>query len=281
MKRAGSVSELLSEGTTTLKKAGSESPGLDAEILLRLALNATRVQLFDALPYPVRPSAAQRYRELIEQRASGLPIAYIVGHREFYGHDFIVNRGVLVPRPETEFLVEYALKWLADRPDLVIRIVDVGTGSGAIAISVALETGNRHKIIATEVSPDALEVARLNRDTLRAKIELVEGSLLEPLHEPVDLILANLPYLRPDQAHEGIAYEPEIALYAGDDGFALNRQLLETSAGKLNPGGAIIMELDPDQASLARSAATAAFPDATVEIRPDLAGTARYLLIQT
>jgi release factor glutamine methyltransferase len=87
--------------------------------------------------------------------------------------------------------------------------------------------------------------------------------------------------LRPDQAHEGIAYEPEIALYAGDDGFALNRQLLETSAGKLNPGGAIIMELDPDQASLARSAATAAFPDATVEIRPDLAGTARYLLIQT
>jgi release factor glutamine methyltransferase len=278
---AGSVSELLSEGTTRLKQAGSESPGLDAEILLRLALNATRVQLFDALPYPVKPSASRRYRELIEQRANGIPIAYITGHREFYGHEFIVNEHVLVPRPETEFLVEFALAWLRDRGDIAQRIVDIGTGSGAIAISVALETNNRHTVIGSEVSPEALEVARLNRDALRAKVELVEGSLLNPVKEPVDLILANLPYLRTDQAHAGIEHEPSIALYAGDDGFTLIRQLLEEAPPKLNTGGAIILELDPDQSELALSAGQDAFPEAEVQMKADLAGTNRYLIITT
>ena len=275
----GSVSDLLNEGTTKLKQAGSESPGLDAEILLRLALGATRVQLFDALPYPVKPTASKRYREYLETRASGVPIAYITGHREFYGHDFIVNEHVLIPRPETEFLIEFALQWLNQQDDSAKRIVDVGTGSGAVAISIALETGNAHTVIGTEISDDALIVAQLNKDALRAKVEFRSGSLLEPLDQPVDLMLANLPYLRPDQKHGGIEHEPDVALYAGDDGFALIRDLLAIAPEWLNNRGAIILELDPDQTALALEAGQAAFPEAHVEIRADLAGTNRYLII--
>jgi release factor glutamine methyltransferase len=273
------VSDLLREGSRTLREAGSESPGLDAEILLRKALNASREQLFDAMPYPVRPAAAKVYRELLQRRAAGIPIAYITGRREFYGHDFIVNEHVLVPRSETEFLVEFALQWLADRPT-PCRIVDVGTGSGAIAISVALETGNQHTVMASDVSVEALETARQNATNLGAQVSFVEGSLVDWLQKPVDLILANLPYLRPDQAHAGIEHEPAVALYSGDDGFALNRQLIQQLPKVLNPGGALIMELDPDQRELADSAAADSVPDANREIRPDLAGTYRYLIVQ-
>ncbi|TVR75121.1 MAG: peptide chain release factor N(5)-glutamine methyltransferase [Sphaerobacteraceae bacterium] len=280
MRSAMTVSDLLREGTRTLRESVSESPGLDAEILLREALGATREQLFDALPSPVRPAAAISYRKLLKQRVDGIPIAYITGRREFYGHEFIVNSHVLVPRPETEFLVEFALEWLKQKEE-PCRVVDVGTGSGAIAISVALETASQHIMLASDVSPEALDVAARNAEALGAIVQFVEGSLIDWLEEPVDLILANLPYLRPDQAHDGIEHEPAVALYAGDDGFSLNRSLLEDAPNKLRAGGAVIMELDPEQRDLALSAAQANLPDAGIEILADLAGNDRYLRIQT
>lgn len=280
MRSAMTVSDLLREGNRTLREAGSESPGLDAEILLREALKLTREQLFDALPYPVRPSGATAYRQLLQRRVDGLPIAYITGRREFYGYEFTVNEHVLVPRPETEFLVEFALEWLKQQAK-PCRVVDIGTGSGAIAVSVALETENRHTVLASDVSAQALEVASTNASRLGASVEFAEGSLLDWLDQPVDLILANLPYLRTDQAHAGIEHEPSVALFAGDDGFAMNRQLIEQAPDRLHPHGALIMELDPDQHELARATARSAFPDAHVEIRADLAGTDRYLIIQT
>lgn len=280
MRSAMTVSDLLREGNRTLRESGSESPGLDAEILLREALKVTREQLFDALPYPVRPAGATAYRQLLQRRASGIPIAYITGRREFYGHEFMVDEHVLVPRPETEFLVEFALEWLKNRV-APCRIVDVGTGSGAIAISVALETGNQHCVLASDLSAEALDVAGNNATRLGARVQFTEGSLLDWLDQPVDLILANLPYLRPDQAHAGIEHEPSVALFAGHDGFALNRQLIEQAPDKLFSHGAVIMELDPDQHELAFAAASSTFPDSQVEIRADLAGTDRYLIIQT
>lgn len=280
MRSAMTVSDLLREGNRTLREAGSESPGLDAEILLREALKLTREQLFDALPYPVRPSGATAYRQLLQRRVDGLPIAYITGRREFYGYEFTVNEHVLVPRPETEFLVEFALEWLKQQAK-PCRVVDIGTGSGAIAVSVALETENRHTVLASDISAQALEVASTNASRRGASVEFAEGSLLDWLDQPVDLILANLPYLRTDQAHAGIEHEPSLALFAGDDGFAMNRQLIERAPDRLHPHGALIMELDPDQHELARATARSAFPDAHVEIRADLAGTDRYLIIQT
>jgi release factor glutamine methyltransferase len=239
----------------------------------------TREQLFDALPYPVRPAGTVTYRELLKQRVSGIPIAYITGRREFYGYTFTVNEHVLVPRPETEFLVEFALDWLKER-GTPCRVVDVGTGSGAIAVSVALGTDNQHTVLASDVSTQALEVASKNAARLGARVDFTEGSLLDWLNEDVDLILANLPYLRPDQAHPGIKHEPRVALFSGDDGFSLNRQLIEQTRDRLRPNGAIIMELDPDQHELALASASSAFPTARIEIRADLAGTDRYLIIQ-
>jgi release factor glutamine methyltransferase len=274
------VSDLLREGTRTLREAGSESPGLDAEILLRETLGATREQLFDALPYPVRGHAATRFRALVARRANGIPIAYITGRKEFYGREFVVNEHVLVPRPETEFIVEFAKEWIGRQTDGRKRIVDVGTGSGAIAISVALETGSSHQVIATDVSADALEVADQNAQKLGADITFVEGSLLDALLGPIDLILANLPYLRPDQKHAGIAHEPAVALFAGEDGFSMNRTLLEQAPELLNTPGAVIMELDPGQTELALLAGRERFPEASIEIKTDLAGTNRYLIIE-
>jgi release factor glutamine methyltransferase len=280
IRSATSVADTLREGTLRLREAGIESPGLDAEILLREALGATRVQLFDMLPYPIRPRAASQYRALIARRVEGVPIAYITGRREFYGHEFTVTEDVLVPRPETEYLVEFALEWLKNHAGQSKSIVDVGTGSGAIAVSVWLETNGHHRVIASDVSPAALDVARENNEKLGAAVEFVEGSLLEWLDEPVDLILANLPYLRPDQAHDGIAYEPSVALFSGDDGFELNRKLLEQAPSLLKTPGSLIMELDPDQAELALEAGRQAFPDALVEIKQDLARISRYLIIE-
>lgn len=274
------VSDLLREGTRKLRAAGSDSPGLDAEILLRYTLDISREQLFDLLPNAVRGSAAPEYRKLIAERARGIPVAYLTGIRAFYGYDFTVSHAVLVPRPETEFLVEYAIGWLARHGDAPKQVIDVGTGSGAIAIALALETGGIHRVVGSEVSPHALGVAARNRDHLNAAVELIEGSLLEWLDHPVDLILANLPYLRPDQAHAGIEHEPAVALFAGEDGFGLNRQLLEQAPSRLNSAGALIMELDPAQAELALQTGQRCFPHASVEIREDLAGTNRYLIIE-
>jgi release factor glutamine methyltransferase len=280
VRSAVTVSDLLREGTRTLREAGSESPGLDAEILLRESLGVSREQLFDVLPLPVRGHAAAHYRKLINRRAVGVPVAYITGRREFYGRDFMVNEHVLVPRPDTEYIIEFAIAWIAAHDERPKRIVDIGTGSGAIAVSVALETAGKHQVIASDVSPSALAVARENAKTLGANVEFVEGSLLSWLNEPVDLILANLPYLRLDQAHSGIEHEPPVALYAGGDGFSLNRTLLEQAPRLLNHPGAVIMELDPEQTQPALEIGRAQFPDASVVVKADLAGTNRYLIIE-
>jgi release factor glutamine methyltransferase len=274
------VSDLIREGTRALRVSGSESPGLDAEILLREALNATREQLFDALPYPIQANAAQTYRELIARRTQGVPVAYIVGRREFYGCSFIVNEHVLVPRPETEYLVKRSLSWLNDHGSYPCRIVDVGTGSGAVAISVALEASRGHIVVGSDVSSKALAVALANRDALGATVEFVEGSLLDWCTDPVHVITANLPYLRPDQAHPGIEHEPAIALFAGEDGFALNRSLIKQAGTLLASPGLLIMELDPAQSELALDTARSEFTDAQSTTKADLAGLNRYLVVE-
>jgi release factor glutamine methyltransferase len=276
--QGATVSDLLREGTRELRKADSDSPGLDAEILLREALGVTREQLFEALPLGVRPDGSSRYRELIQQRIQGIPVAYIIGRREFYGRDFVVNEHVLVPRPESEFIVERAVAWL-DHHGGNRRVVDVGTGSGAIAISIACETADRHVVVGSDVSLPALSVARANRDAHHPGVHLVAGSLLEWWRGPVDFIAANLPYLRPDQAHVGIEFEPEIALYAGNDGFALNDRLIRQAAAILASPGRLIMEIDPSQADQALETGRAAFPGDDVMIQRDLAGSDRYLIV--
>jgi release factor glutamine methyltransferase len=274
------IANCLHNARRRLSEAGVESSALDAEILVRHVLGLSREALFMRLPEPVDSESIKQFESVLTKRLEGYPIAYITGRREFYGREFAVSPAVLVPRPETEYLVEWSIAWLAATGKARCRVIDVGTGSGAIAVSIACETRNQHHVIASDVSQEALEIARTNRDRHGASVQFVAGSLLHWWHGTIDVITANLPYLRPDQAHEGIRFEPSIALYAGDDGFALNRALIEQAAGRLNTPGVMIMEIDPDQATVAFETAKRSFPGDRVRIERDLAGTERYLILE-
>jgi release factor glutamine methyltransferase len=226
---------------------------LDADVLLAFAIGATKEQLIAHPETSLADADAARLEALLARRATGEPVAYLRGWKEFYGQRFRVDPRVLIPRPETETLVEEALRVIAGRSALV---VDVGTGSGAIACSIVLHEP-RARVIATDVSPDALAVASQNARELgvAARIESREGDLLAPITERVDLVCANLPYLRDDEtAHlvgerSSLAFEPRAAVVAGADGLDLIRRAVADLPRVLAPGGVALFECDPPQVS--------------------------------
>ncbi|MGN6565300.1 MAG: peptide chain release factor N(5)-glutamine methyltransferase [Thermomicrobiales bacterium] len=276
------VRDLLAQAAARLGAAGVESPRLDAEVLLLHLLGWERAQLYAALADPLPDEVAEQYAALLAERVSGVPVAYLVGAREFMGLPFAVGPGVLVPRPETECLVE----WLAGRVRAeprrheTVTLADVGTGSGAIALSLA-QLLPQARIVAIERSPAALRYARRNRAALAldSRVLLVQGDLLGPAGE-VDVIAANLPYLRPDQLHAGIAAEPVEALVAGPDGLDLYRALLPQAAARLRTPGLLAAEIDPSQATAMVALGHAAFPDAVIGVERDLAGRDRFLTVE-
>jgi release factor glutamine methyltransferase len=280
-----SIGELLRHGRRRLAPAKTETPALDAEVLLRHVLGVDRTALLSRLADPAPADARARYESLLEQRLGGIPVAYLIGYKEFMGIQLTVSPAVLIPRPETEILVEWALEWLRDRQSATV--VDVGTGSGAIALSLATSLGPDWvgRIVASDVSPDALVVAAINRERLAVtdRVVLVEGSILAWCDEPVDLLLANLPYLRPDQigANPALAAEPRLALDGGEAGLGLIAALLRDAPRVVRPGGAVGLEIDPGQAPAIVSLAGAAFPGARIGLLPDLAGLDRDVTIET
>ncbi len=258
--------------------AQSSTPRLDAELLVGHALGLSRTQLLANLRDPVLHESLDAIERFIERRANGEPVAYILGRKEFLGRDFLVTPAVLTPRPETEMLVEWAVKWLAQRTDA--RMVDVGTGSGAIAIGVALGTPETVSISAVDVSDAALAVARENAERLcPGRIQFRRGDLLTGFDEPVDLILANLPYLRPDQidGNFDLVAEPRIALDGGRAGLALIKRLMKQLPGHLAEGGAVALEIDPSQAEPVGLGLSDTLPGAYVRVHADLAGLDRFV----
>ena len=212
-------------------------------------------------------SALAAYDDLLEERAGDIPVAYLTGEREFMGLTFEVGPGVLVPRPETELLVAWAISWLREREQEPVTVVDVGTGSGAIAIGIAAAMGPDWpgRIIASDISPDALSVAARNRARLDPHAPRRHSSRarsLSWLRGPVDLILANLPYLRPEQIAENpsLAAEPRLALDGGADGLDLIRSAPCRRATRPRSGGAIGLEIDPSQRDDVVNLARRAFP---------------------
>lgn len=267
-------------GQGQLAASPSESPRLDADLLLRHLLGWSQAALLVNLDEPLTPAVAATFREQIAARQQGLPVAYLTGEREFLGLSLHVGPGVLVPRPETEELVVWVAAQIATEAAWQAgAIVDVGTGSGAIPFGLATLLPPI-QVVGIDRSLTALTYARVNRARLglEGRVSLLCGDLLAPVQQAA-VIVANLPYLRTEQWHAGIAHEPALALFAGPDGLDLYRRLLPQSAAILQHPGLLAMEIDPEQAAAMQSLCLAAFPTGTVAVHHDLAGRARFVSV--
>ncbi len=271
------IRQLLADASKSLAKGRIEDAALEAEVLLRYVLGVSRVDLFSNLDQNLSAEKELTFWQLLKRRLNGEPSAYITHHREFYGLDFYVDNRVLIPRSETETLVEKAVSYA--RHHSVQTIVDVGTGCGAIAISMALNLPET-RIYAIDISASALKVAYLNcrRHGVADRILLLQGSMLDPVAENADLIVANLPYVAtPDLNQVNTSgFEPSLALDGGINGIQKIHELCH-HADKLNPGGGMILEIGQGQSDLVVNLILEAFPQAEIEVTPDLHGIERVV----
>lgn len=288
--RKRTLGEALSAATERLRTAGvGETQQLDAQVLLAHVTGAGRATV---LAYPERILPAQQaaaYANLVARRAEGEPVAYLTGHREFMGLDLITDRRALIPRPETELLVEAALAEVRarlERGETPIA-ADIGTGSGAIAVALAVLEPRLPRVYATDVSPDALALAAENAARLGVadRVSFVQGDLLDPLPQPMDLLLANLPYVAPRASAELPAsvrgYEPALALYGAEEGLGHIRRLFAQAPAHLRLGAALFVEFGYDQRAGVVTLAEAVFPGAEVRVGADYAGWDRYAIVRT
>ena len=247
------ITQAITEGAQRLQAAGVDRERLTAGVLLGHVLDLDRTQLLTRSEQQVEQTRHNHYLALIERRAHGEPLQYLTGHQEFYGLDFIVTPDVLIPRPETEFLIERVLMAVAELKQDSPLIVDVGTGSGCIAVTLAKQLPGA-RLIATDVSSAALAVARTNaeRHSMLARIQFLEGDLLAPLAKRgvdgcVDLVVSNPPYVTEDcrevLQREVRDWEPGAALFGGADGMAFYRRLLADTPQILKLDGYVVLEI--------------------------------------
>jgi release factor glutamine methyltransferase len=252
-----SIAETIAEGARQLQSADVDEARRTAGVLLCHTLGIDRTHLLTRAEQQIDEPSYQAYLRLIERRAAGEPLQYITGHQEFYGFDFIVTPAVLIPRPETEFLVEQVIKLARESQLSAPLIADIGTGSGCIAVTIAASIPNA-KILATDVSSAALKVARKNAERHGAarRIEFLEGDLLEPLAHrglelSIDIMASNPPYIEesgPDPVQREVRdWEPHTALFGGADGLNFYRRLLVDGLKYVRPGGYLVCEIGYSQ----------------------------------
>ncbi len=265
----------------------SDSPELDAQILLAHVIGLPRPSLLARLDSPLTQSQIDSADRAFSRLKAGEPLPYILGHREFYGLDFTVTPDVLIPRPETELLVEKAIKWLSAHPSKR-SMADIGTGPGIIAVTLAVNIPDAN-ILATDISPNALKVAKANAKKFHVhhRIQFTECDLLPPQSQivnhksKIDLICANLPYI-PTQTLSGLPIfgrEPTLALDGGEDGLDLYRRLLDIAPAWLTPHGMILLEIEATQGIQAFNLASNKFSESHISLHQDLAGHDRLLEI--
>jgi release factor glutamine methyltransferase len=271
------VLTILARSEQYFRKAGLDSPRLDAEVLLAFALGISRIELYTGYDRPLTYEETATCRELVRRRADRVPVAYITGMKEFHSLEFTVDERVLIPRPETEHLVDAAVE-LAEALDEP-RLLDIGTGSGAIAVAFAVVCSEA-RFVATDLSADALTVAHINaeRHGVADRGEFLEGDFYAPLKDqaPFDLIVSNPPYVAPDEEVDPECLkEPRLALFT-DDPVAVYRRLLEGAPDHLKPGGHVLLEIPENREEEITAAAP---PELTVErVIRDFPGHPRVLV---
>lgn len=279
---AATVGAALRAAARSIDRGDPTEARIVAELLLAEVLGLSRAALYarlgDALPAPDRATLAA----LLARYRAGEPAAYLTGRREFYGREFRVTPDVLIPRPETELLVDAAIALIHEREPAgrPVAVADIGTGSGAIAVSLAAECP-RARIWAVDISPAALAVARENaaRHGVAERIAFLAGDLIAPLPGPVDLIVANLPYV-PDATAETVGWEPSLALDGGPDGLAVIARLLaEIGAAARHPAG-ILLEIGTGQGTAVRALAERQLGPVDVAVERDTAGHDRVVRIR-
>ncbi len=279
---ADSVRVVIQRGVARLREDGFAPADAirDTDVLARHVLGWDRATLLLRRDEPMSAGAATRFEALVARRATHEPVAYLTGRREFYGRDFHVSSAVLIPRPETELIVDTVLKRTS--PEAALRMADVCTGSGILAATLACE--RRHAaLVATDISPAALAVARRNAEAhgVSSRIHFIEGDLLAPTDGPFDVIVANPPYVpthdAPSLAPDVREFEPGVALFGGEDGLAVVHRLVTEAAARLAPGGMFLMEFGAGQQYDVAQCATNAGLD-VLQVIPDLQHIPRVVL---
>lgn len=277
--------DLIREATGRLEAAGIEDARLEADVLLAFYFDIARSDVYGILSGDIIPEVRDEYLDLVERRLGHEPLAYITGTREFYSLDFVCRPGALIPRPETEMLVDFGVGRCSGWRDDVRAVADIGSGTGAIAVALAANAPNAN-IIATDASPAALEIARENvrAHMLEHRIEVRQADLLDGLPR-FDLILANLPYVAEDEwptlMPEVRDYEPRTSLVGGVEGTEAIASLIKLAPAHLNPEGAIALEIGATQGAALLEVAGHAFPRASAYVERDYAGHDRMLVIDT
>lgn len=285
------IKQALDSGAKKLATQKITSARLDAEVILSFVLKKSREFLYTYPEKSLNTFCAQSFNKLIKKRAQNYPVAYITNNKEFFGLDFYVDERVLIPRPETELLVENLLRSPAcrqagspARDDKLIRIAEIGTGSGCIAISLAKNlVGTRRgafRIIATDISAKALQVARKNakKHKVLSKIQFLQGDLLKPItNKKIDIIVANLPYL--DDNYAGLEYEPQLALKAGAHGIDLYKKFFTKLAQLKNKPKLVYIEIAHKHPPTLTKMIKKLFPKSDVKTIKDLAGLNRIIQI--
>ena len=257
---------------------------LEAEVLLRHTLSLDRAGFFASLSQKVEDKTRESFEKLMSRRLTREPLVYITGHREFFSLDLEITPDVLIPRQETELLVEAVIEY-AKTHTRPITIADVGTGSGCIAIAIAVALPSA-TVLATDLSPRALNIAQGNclKHHVEDRVHLLEGDLLNVLDRPVDVVVSNPPYLTPAEiqtSKEEVKHEPQIALLGGQEGIDILAKLFNDAPRYLKPGGLLCVEIDPRRVDATRSLVQEGFAGCRYEINQDLVGVERILKVWT
>ena len=277
------ISSLIQSITARLDAVGIKDAGIDARLLIRSAFKWSAGQQLGQLLDPPPENRLDALESMVIRRESREPLQYITGNVEFYRRNFTVNESVLIPRPETEQLVDQVQAFVQERGIENPRIADICTGSGAIAVSLALELPTA-EVYATDISSEALIVAQKNADDMNAKLDIYKGDLLEPLYGQFDVIVSNPPYIlasaMPSLQAE-VTKEPSLALDGGNDGLDVIRPLFEGILPQLKPtNSAAYIEIDPPIEDTVLALALSIFPNASISLLTDLSGLNRFVSIE-